>query len=173
MQNPCVQLFRVSHDRTARSVVYALDRQPVAFPTLDGTDTKPEMFGNLFPTRQNHGASILAQPGSVSHYAHAERDIAHDKDARSKFNQQATESMQRHRDDLAHSKQISSDAALNLKQREKHRRKAGGECRARQEENGLTIWTSFASANCGGCCGSRDWSPGAHLPERTAALTAE
>lgn len=50
-------------------------------------------------------------------------DMARDKDARRKFNQQASESVQRHGDDLAHTKRVASDAAQDLGQRQKHRRK--------------------------------------------------
>ena len=94
------------------------------------------MFGNLFPTRQNHGASILAQPGMrLCHtLLMPSGDIAHDKDSRRKFNQEATESLQRHRGDLAHSKQIASDAGLDLKQREKHRRKRADAVRAKKKK---------------------------------------
>ena len=59
MQNPCIQFLRVSNDRTAPSVVNALDRQPVAFPTLDGSRAISEMGGNLFPAGQNHSRNIL------------------------------------------------------------------------------------------------------------------
>jgi hypothetical protein len=54
-----------SHDRTAWSVVYTLDRQTVVFPSLDSPQTISEMIGNLFPAGQNHGVSILAQPWHV------------------------------------------------------------------------------------------------------------
>ena len=54
VQNPCVQFVRVSHHRTAPSVVYSLDRQPVSFPTLDGSHAISEMSGNLFQAGENH-----------------------------------------------------------------------------------------------------------------------
>ena len=125
MQNPRVQLFRVSHDRTAWTVVYTLDRQPLSFPTLHRAYAIPEMFGNLFPTRQNHSERILAQPGTWLWHTMfmPSEEEAHDQKARRKFSQQATESLQRHSDDLAQSKEIASDAALDLKQRKKYRHK--------------------------------------------------
>ena len=54
MQNPCVQLLGVSHDRTAWTVVYMRDRQPIVLPPLDRAYAVAEMFRNLFPARQNH-----------------------------------------------------------------------------------------------------------------------
>ena len=41
------------------------------------------------------------------------------KESRGKFNQEATASLQRHREDVAHRKQIASGAALDFKQRQK------------------------------------------------------
>lgn len=61
-------------------------------------------------------------------------DVAHDKDSRRKFNQEAPESLQHHRDDLAHSKRVASDAVLDFKHREKHQRKRASKAvRARQK----------------------------------------
>lgn len=60
-------------------------------------------------------------------------DMAHDKDTRRKFNHQASESVQRHSDDLAHNKRVAGDAAQDLSQRQKYRCKRADATRAKKK----------------------------------------
>lgn len=63
----------------------------------------------------------------------ADEDKSHDGAARRTFNQQATDSLLRHDDELARSKQVASDADLDLKQRKKYRRKRADSMRTKKK----------------------------------------